>query len=59
MHVADFGADVLLTERPGTCALDELPAAPMWRRGKRTLPQDLSSTEDLERLHSLGLAPTF
>ena len=53
MILADFGAAVLLIERPGGDPLTALPAAPMWRRGKRTLSLDLGSSAGLDTLHEL------
>ena len=53
MILADFGAEVLCIERPGGNALDQLPAAPMWRRGKRRLTLDLNQTTDLAILDDL------
>ncbi len=53
MILADFGADVLTIERPDGDPLTALPAARMWRRGKRTLTLDLASEEGLETLHEL------
>jgi len=56
MILADFGAEVLLVERPGGDPFARLPAAPMWRRGKRTATLDLATDEGLERLHGLAAA---
>lgn len=53
MILADFGADVLVIERPSGDPLAALPAAPMWRRGKRTLTLDLGSEPGVETLHAL------
>jgi crotonobetainyl-CoA:carnitine CoA-transferase CaiB-like acyl-CoA transferase len=53
MILADFGAEVLLIERPGGDPFQHLPAASLWRRGKRTLNLDLASAADLTRLHTL------
>ncbi|MDP6377847.1 MAG: CoA transferase [Pseudomonadales bacterium] len=53
MHLADFGAEVLLIEHPDGGTLDNLPAAPMWRRGKRTLTLDLSAENALGHFHAL------
>lgn len=53
MILADFGAEVLLIERPGGDPLTHLPAAPLWRRGKHTLALDLGSAADLDTLHAL------
>ena len=43
MVFADFGAEVLSVQRPKQreSPLDDLPAAPMWRRGKQLLTLDL------------------
>lgn len=54
MHLADFGAEVLRIERPASHPLDELPAAPLWLRGKRTLRLNLNDAPDMERLHVLA-----
>ncbi len=54
MILADFGAEVLSIERPFEDPLAALPAAPMWRRGKRTLALDLDSQAGLEALHELA-----
>lgn len=56
MHLADFGAEVLRIERPGSHVLDELPAAPLWLRGKRSLPLNLDSATELAQLESLAAA---
>jgi crotonobetainyl-CoA:carnitine CoA-transferase CaiB-like acyl-CoA transferase len=53
MHLADFGADVLLIEPPDRHTLNDLAAAPMWQRGKHSLPLDLSDSRDMETFHSL------
>jgi len=53
MILADFGAEVILIERPGGHPLDALPAAPLWRRGKHTLPLDLNDDGDRDRLQAL------
>lgn len=55
MMLADFGADVLLIEKPGQAApFSALPAAPMWQRGKHSLALDLTTAEHMERLHDLA-----
>lgn len=51
MIMADFGADVLVIEAPNQHAVEQLAAAPMWRRGKRSLSLDLN--HELETLHEL------
>jgi crotonobetainyl-CoA:carnitine CoA-transferase CaiB-like acyl-CoA transferase len=56
MILADFGAEVLLVERPGGDPFTALPAAPMWRRGKRTATLDLTTEEGRARLHALAAA---
>ena len=53
MILADFGADVLLLQRPGGHALDRLAAAPLWKRGKRSLTLDLTESDALRRFHDL------
>ncbi|MGI9329062.1 MAG: CoA transferase, partial [Pseudomonadales bacterium] len=55
MILADFGAEVLLIEQPNfTHPLDQLPAAPMWRRGKQVVPLDLDHKRDLATFHELA-----
>jgi len=54
MILADFGAEVLLIERPGGDPFTDLAAAPLWRRGKRTLCLDLAGEAGLEQLHALA-----
>ncbi len=54
MHLADFGAEVLKIVRAEPHPLDELPAAPMWMRGKRTLALDLNVSADMDRFHALA-----
>jgi crotonobetainyl-CoA:carnitine CoA-transferase CaiB-like acyl-CoA transferase len=54
MHLADFGADVLRIERSDAHPLDQLPAAPMWLRGKATLQLNLDDAADLARFHALA-----
>ena len=53
MVLADFGAEVLGVERPGEDPLAELPAAPMWRRGKRLCLLDLDADDDIASFHAL------
>ncbi|MFP6805522.1 MAG: CoA transferase [Pseudomonadales bacterium] len=53
MILADFGAEVLMIERPGIDPMMALPASRMWRRGKRTLPLDLSTAAGLATLDDL------
>ena len=54
MMLADFGAEVLLINKPDDRnPLSQLPAAPMWRRGKHSLELDLQTTAGLERLQQL------
>jgi crotonobetainyl-CoA:carnitine CoA-transferase CaiB-like acyl-CoA transferase len=53
MILSDFGADVLMIERPGDDPMLALPASRMWRRGKRSLTLDLSSDEGLSTLDDL------
>ena len=53
MILADFGAEVLTVERPGGDSLATLPAARMWRRGKRTLSLDLGSEGGSSTLQEL------
>ena len=54
MMLADFGAEVLrVVQRSAPDPLEELPAAPMWHRGKQRLELDLTSPEALGKLHRL------
>ena len=53
MVLADFGADVIMVEPPGGERFATLPAAPMWRRGKRSVVLDLRGELGRERLHGL------
>ena len=49
--LADFGAEVVRVESPRPDPLQELPAHPVWQRGKHQLKLDLS--QRLDELHSL------
>ena len=53
MVLADFGADVIKVEKPGGDPYRELPNAPMWLRGKRSLTLDLGTGEGKSELHAL------
>ena len=53
MILADFGAEVLMIERPGIDPMMALPASRMWRRGKRSLPLDLATEDGLATLDDL------
>jgi len=53
MVLADFGADVIKVEKPGGDPYRELPNAPMWLRGKRSVTLDLSTEEGRAELHTL------
>ena len=53
MILADFGAEVLRIEPPTPGPLDQLPAAPMWQRGKCATPLDLDQEDDVEALLEL------
>ena len=46
MVLADFGAEVLRIEGDDDSALQALPAAPLWQRGKHALHLDLDSADD-------------
>ena len=50
MILADFGAEVLRIDRPGGDPLGQLPAAPMWARGKYHLVLDVSDADDLDEV---------
>ncbi len=57
MILADFGAQVVSIQRPPLApadGLNQLPATPMWRRGKQLLTLDLNQNTDLERFHQLA-----
>jgi crotonobetainyl-CoA:carnitine CoA-transferase CaiB-like acyl-CoA transferase len=54
MVLADFGAEVLLVEPPSGTRLRHAPAFPMWSRGKRCLPLDLSTSAGQDDMHELG-----
>lgn len=51
--LADFGADVILVERPGGTALRADAAWPFWARGKRSIALDLKLSADLAVIHDL------
>jgi len=54
MMLADFGAEVIRIVRSTTAEpLDDLPAAPMWHRGKVSLGLDLDQPDQLKRLLEL------
>lgn len=56
MMLADFGAEVLVVNKPGedpAAGFGSLPAAPMWRRGKRAVELDLQTAEHMAYLHEL------
>ena len=44
MILADFGAEVIVIDGPFEDPLLNLPAAPMWRRGKTPLDLDLNNS---------------
>jgi crotonobetainyl-CoA:carnitine CoA-transferase CaiB-like acyl-CoA transferase len=52
--LADFGAEVLVIERPGGDPFAAHPAAPLWRRGKSTLQLDLDAPRVMDRLHAIA-----
>src|ERR1700681_1327131 len=45
MVLSDYGADVWVIEPPGGSRLRGLPAHPMWARGKRSVPLDLTAAD--------------
>ena len=53
MMLADFGADVVLVEDPREHAFANLPAKPMWQRGKRRLKLDLGNPANLKSVRQL------
>ena len=54
MVLADFGAEVLVIDNPSGDFFLDLPAAPMWRRGKQSLKLDIE--RERETLLSLCAA---
>ncbi|MCE2392647.1 MAG: CoA transferase, partial [Proteobacteria bacterium] len=52
--LADFGADVVKVEPPGGDRFRELPASPLWLRGKRSVELDLSGPEGRDSLLALA-----
>ncbi|MAI80182.1 MAG: hypothetical protein CL917_14635 [Deltaproteobacteria bacterium] len=42
--LSDFGADVIKVERPGGDSFRDLPAWPLWLRGKRSIEIDLAQS---------------
>lgn len=46
MILADFGADVLVIDRPGPDPLLQIPSAPMWRRGKKATTLDINAERE-------------
>ncbi|MBT7336069.1 MAG: CoA transferase [Gammaproteobacteria bacterium] len=59
MILADFGAQVIVVARPSHSTKDllsDLPAAPMWLRGKQQLTLDLDHQDDIKRFHQLAAA---
>ncbi len=56
MILADFGAEVVVIDGPNEDPLIDLPAAPMWRRGKISVDLDLDDANDLEQFHQLCAA---
>jgi crotonobetainyl-CoA:carnitine CoA-transferase CaiB-like acyl-CoA transferase len=53
MHLADFGADVVMVEPPGGTAGRSRPGFAMWGRNKRSVVLDPQSPEDVARLQDL------
>ena len=53
MILADFGAEVIVIDGPPEDPLLDLPASPMWRRGKTCLELDLDKENDLNSFHEL------
>src|SRR5262245_48378315 len=52
--LADFGADVVLVERPGGNPLRTQPAWPFWARGKQSVMLDLKDEADRDVARSLA-----
>ncbi|WP_432842249.1 CoA transferase [Dactylosporangium sp. CA-092794] len=53
MHLADFGAEVVMVEPPQGSADRTRPGFAMWGRNKRSVVVDPGSPEDLARLRAL------
>jgi len=51
--LSDYGADVFVVEPPGGSRLRRAPAWPMWARGKRTAPLDLTTDDGRAALGGL------
>ena len=51
---ADYGAEVVMVERPGGATLRSQVAFPFWARGKRSLVLDLTSEGDRTRAWELA-----
>ena len=56
MILADFGAEVVVIDGPNEDPLLNLPASPMWRRGKVFVDLDLNEISDLDQFHQLCAA---
>ena len=56
MILADFGAEVVVIDAPNEDPLLNLPASPMWRRGKVFIDLDLNEASDLDQFHQLCAA---
>ena len=53
MILADFGAEVIVIDGPHEDPLLDLPASPMWRRGKALVSLNLNESDDLNQFHDL------
>ena len=53
MILADFGAEVLVVKKPGEDPFMQLPAAPMWLRGKHAITLDLDVSTNLATFEAL------
>jgi crotonobetainyl-CoA:carnitine CoA-transferase CaiB-like acyl-CoA transferase len=53
--LADFGAHVIMIEKPGGSILRSQPAWPFWGRGKSSRLLDLTTTEGRAELAELGM----
>ncbi len=53
MILADFGADVVLIERPGEASPGVIAPGSMFSRGKRSMVADLKNAAHLERIREL------
>ena len=53
MILADFGAEVVVIDGPNEDPLLNLPASPMWRRGKVFVDLYINEISDLDQVNQL------